>query len=383
MASAPAAISQFHPQVHRRSVTVRARKFARKLQGGGVLAALVSLVGASAAGQVPAGPDPTRAGAALVVLRSPRCAVASPLADQFAQLFAIELSGAELRLVKDEPLSSADLLVEVDDALCRASAQEVGVSIVRTATGARTAQIISFHDVEENARPRALALAIAELVRAQRTRAESDPAAVGQEREHAASPVPQDRPSSPAESSSLPLPRAEEPVEEHPFAGVLEAAGAWRYFAPQSTPLFGITAALALGLRPTWLRARADAAGSWSSFSDPLGDIGLSVYSGGLSVLATTGRRLELEIGPHFELGYARAVGLPSGPSSAPSSEGHPIALVSLTTGARFWFDRWAAFTDIDLGAAVFGAEIFADDRRVATVQGAFLCARVGIAFGY
>ena len=166
-------------------------------------------------------------------------------------------------------------------------------------------------------------------------------------------------------------------------AGILQAAGTWRIFAPESTRLAGASFAVGFRLRPTWLSIHADAAGGWGAFSDPLGNGNVAVYSGGVSLLAASGRRPELEVGPHLELGYARAVGLASGPNSIGSHDGRAIALISVTTAARFWFDRWAAFVAMDLGTTLLGAEIFAADRRAAAVHGAFGGARAGVAFGY
>jgi len=353
------------------------------------LAAVVMLAAGPAAAQVPSrgGAD---GGAAIVVLRSPSCAATSTAADRFAQLFAIELSNTQLQLVRDEPTPSADLVVEVDAAICDAGAREVGVSLVRPTTGARTGQTIVLRDVQENARSRALALAVAELVRGARHDAESQSrpgevgeptAAVSAEAGRQVTAPPVAAPSSRTQPTISPESRVGE--VERPFAGLVQVAGSGRIFAPESTTLPGASVAAEIRLQPGWLRVRADAAGAWTLVTDPLGDVRVGLYSGGLSLLAASGDRPELAIGPHFELGYLGAVGLASGPSSTSSRESHAIALVSLTTGARFWFDRWAALVEVDLGTAILGAGVFADDRRVAAVEGVFACARAGIAFGF
>jgi hypothetical protein len=198
------------------------------------------------------------------------------------------------------------------------------------------------------------------------------------------SETPNVKPPDPADTPSPPVAFAA-PSErfEPPFLGDVQAAFASRIFAPESTIGAGASLAAALRLRPEWLRARADATATWSSTDDPLGNVSVAVYSGGMALLATSGRSPEIEIGPHLEIGAARAVGVASAPSSGASVQTQAIALLSLTTGARFWFHRWAVLVDLDLGAAIAGADVFADGRRVVAVGGAFAGVRAGIAFGY
>jgi hypothetical protein len=137
-----------------------------------------------------------------------------------------------------------------------------------------------------------------------------------------------------------------------------------------------------LRLRPAWLYARADAAARWSSIDDRLGSIDLSVYSAGLSLVATTGFFPELSVGPHFELGMARAAGSASNGTVHGTVQSHAVALISLTGAARFWIGRWAPLVELDVGTAIAGADVYADDRRVGVVGGAFVGVRVGVGFG-
>jgi hypothetical protein len=136
-------------------------------------------------------------------------------------------------------------------------------------------------------------------------------------------------------------------------------------------------------LRPEWLSVRADMMAGFASANDALGDVRLATYSGALSVVATSGATPEFEIGPQFELGYARAAGSAGGASTTALVDGRAVALAAMTAGARFWADRWALSAHADVGATVAGVEVFADDRRIAALSGLFAGIRAGLAFGF
>lgn len=315
------------------------------------------------------------------------CAAGAVTADRFSQLLAIELAVTNDQLVRGDSVPSAALTVEVDGAICDVAAREIGVTLVQPSSGARQRQLIAVHDVEEQARPRAFALAVAELVRSAREKGD-DAASVSSAEARASRPAPLSSPPSTPPPRSLEVsppagPDASVNGDAPPFHGDIEAAGSARLFAPESTALAGASLAAGFSLRPRWLRLRADIDANWSTVTDPLGEIDLALYSAGVALLARSGRLPELAIGPHLQVGYARAVGLASDPSRKGSQEGHVTLLLSLTTEARFWFGRFAGLVDVDLGAALVGAEIYAGDRRAAAMLGAFVGARAGVVLGY
>jgi len=357
------------------------------------MAAMIALTARSGAAQVSPPVEPN-VPAGIVAFRSPSCA-SSARTDRFAQLLAIELASARIQLIKDAPAPSEAIGVETDGALCDASAPEVSVALVRS--GTRVFKSIDVADVEPSARLRALALAVAELVRGAQNEAargeatkSADPegaSAENLEREKVTeAPRTHDRHREPTNGEPADAGAATAAAvsrDRRSYRGDVRAAGLGRFFAPESTPLFGVSAAAALRLRPEWLLLRADATAGWTSANDPLGDVSLALYSGGVSFLATAGTLPEFEIGPHLELGYARAVGAARGAGSIAAGAGHAIALASLAAGVRVWLDRWALLAEFEAGAALAGAEIFADDRRIATISGFFAGARIGLAFGF
>jgi hypothetical protein len=314
------------------------------------------------------------------------CAAGAVTADRFSQLLAIELAVTNDQLVRGDSVPSAALTVEVDGAICDAAAREIGVTLVQPSSGARQRQLIAVHDVEEQARPRAFALAVAELVRSAREKGD-DTVPVTSAEVRSSRPAPLSSPPStpPPSPEASPTAGSDASVDRDAprFHGDIEAAGSARLFAPESTALAGASLAAGFSLRPRWLRLRADIDANWSTVTDPLGEIDLALYSAGVALLARSGRLPELAIGPHLQVGYARAVGLASDPSRTGSQEGHVTLLLSLTTEARFWFGRFAGLVDVDLGAALLGAEIYAGDRRAAAILGAFVGVRTGVVLGY
>jgi len=374
-------------------VGTRTLRNSRRLWRGRFVAAIVVLAARFAAAQgAPGSRDDVRT--SLVVLRAPSCAFASGDVDRFVQLLAIELATARVQLIRDVPALDAELTVEVDASVCTLETGKVEVSFVRAA-GGRAQHTIALQDVEPRARPRALALAVAELVRSARNSGEAMPgesvlkegvttgsrgeAAVGAPKEKAAPQAPPAPAPSPiAEGLGAPGGGRDEP-----WQGDIEASFASQIFAPEGTVGSGAGLGIGMRLRPAWLYARADAAARWTSIDDRLGSIDLSVYSAGVSLVATTGRCPELSVGPHAELGMARAAGSANDGTVHESAQTHAIALISLTGAARFWIGRWAPLIELDVGTAVARADVYVDDRRVAVVGGAFVGVRAGVGFGY
>jgi hypothetical protein len=362
---------------------------------GGVLAAAMALASRRAAAE--AQPREINAPAAMVVFRSPTCPTEARAA-RFAQLLAIELASARIQLLHDAPVPGAIMAVETDGGLCDPASREVNIALVHS--GSRAISTIDMADVEPGARIRALALATAELVRAALAQMPTNALAANGVKE----PVPAREKN--AQSSEVTVaPRAMNERGSDPerapakaeraasfaargegsraYRADVRALGMWRFFAAESTQIVGFGIGAGLRLRPEWLSVRADAMAGFASANDALGDVRLATYSGALSVVATSGATPEFEIGPQFELGYARAAGSAGGASTTALVDGRAVALAAITAGARFWADRWVLSAHADVGATVAGAEVYADDRRIAAIRGFFAGIRAGLAFGF
>jgi hypothetical protein len=352
-----------------------------------VAAALVALASRLALAQT----SPSDVPAGVVAFRAPPCPTEAR-SGRFVQLLAIELASARIQLVQDGSVPFAAMAVETDGGLCDPNAREVAV--VLSHSGSRAIATIDVADVEPGARLRALALATAELVRTALQRIATEPPRAGATAEPARSPenVESTKVTDPPHARETRTDGANARADvgaaargngRGAYRADVHAVGTWRFFAPESTRLVGFGLGAGLRLRPEWLSLRADVMAAFASIDDALGAVGLATYGGALSLLATTGATPELEIGPRFELAYARAAGAASGPGSLAAVEGRPIALAAISAGARFWGDRWALSAHVDTGATLAGAEIFADARRIAAISGFFAGVRAGLAFGF
>ena len=359
---------------------------ARHARVAGTLISLLVSAAAEAGAQTPPSVGEAAGTSALVLLRSPRCDARFFDADAFVQLLTIELLPAKVKLVRDElAASSAEMILEISAFACDPRARELTIAIAERRTGDRREHSIALYDVDPRTRPRALALAIAELLRQRRAEPGLQAAAPVRNAEEGRAPTdvePLSPARPPASATPWPQPDPMAPVRM-PHRPDLQLAPQGRLFAAESTLLVGVNLAASLPLGTEWLRGRADLGGHWAGLDDPLGRVNMGLYSGGLALLASAGDSPELFIGPHLELGYAYAAGKPVALRSEARDGGRVVLLASLMAGARFRTGRWAAAFELDLGTSLLGVEVFADDRRIAAMQGFFAGARAGIAYEY
>jgi hypothetical protein len=335
-------------------------------------------------------PPPVAQGAsasAQVLLRSPQCEASSFDTDAFVRLLTIELLSADLRLAREElPGSSPHMILEIPAQVCDPRAAELTIAISERRSGKRSDHPVALYDVEQRARPRALALAIAELIRQRRTEPGMQNASpmrmADEDREPVKVEPPRDVRRSDTVTPIMSAPKVPAP-ERLALGPDLQLAAQGRLFAAESTLLFGANLAGSFSLHATWLRGRVDLTGSWGSVDDPLGQVGMGFYSGGLALLASAGEGPELFIGPHLELGYAHASGTPIALRSEARTEGRAVAMASLIAGARFRTRRWSAAAELDFGTCLRGVEVFADDRRIAAMHYIFGGARTAIAYEF
>ena len=136
-------------------------------------------------------------------------------------------------------------------------------------------------------------------------------------------------------------------------------------------------------LNVPWLIARADGAGYWKTVADAYGTVEISSYSGGLALLGAAGDSPSFVFGPHAEVGWASAKGVPNQPNLAGHTGGQVLATMSLVVGTRVALrGPWALAFELESGSTLSGLNVYADQRTLAIIGGAFATARGGIAFG-
>jgi hypothetical protein len=335
------------------------RRYACRAVGVAVAAALVGL-GLDAGAQVRDEFVPWTT----ILVHGPGCSAGTFMEGAFVHLLELELLTDRMQVTLAQAAPTAGLLtVEVPSSVCDANAREALVT-VRATGGGRNERSIALGDLTMDARPRALALAVAEQIRATRVSFEIAP------------PLPVRAPSPYRMTITPDSPDCAVPASR---GRDFELAGfaAWRTFEPAKTSLLGGELAATFALPQTTLALRVDAAGFWTSANDVLGRVSISSYSAGLAGLFVTGRSLAFLVGPHVELGYAQA----SGEGTGGSSGGQALVTASLLAGARAsFFSNWAAVVEIEGGLTARGLDVHANERLLASMHGGWFTARAGIA---
>jgi hypothetical protein len=298
-----------------------------------------------------------------ILVHGPGCRAGTFMESAFIRLLELELLTDRMQVTLAEAAPTAGLLtVEVPSAVCDADAREALVT-VRATGGSRDDRSIALGDLTMEARPRAIALAVAEQIRATRSSLEVSR---------------RERPLSGYHLAMVP----DAPEPTAPRARTFDLAGfaAWRTFAPAKTSLLGAEIAATFALPGTRLALRGDAAGSWKNFDDVLGTVNLSTYTVGFGAFALAGQNPTFLAGPHVELGLAQVSGDPASGATS-NSLSRALATASVIAGARAWLlPDWALLAEIEGGLTVSGLEVHVSDRTLARLRGPWLMARAGIA---
>ncbi len=331
-----------------------------------------------AAGQEPEVPTLAR-----VELVLPACAPGPFDGDAFVRLLTIELRAEGVTRVdvvaagttggKDPALARVTLAASP----CSENATQVDVTVDDAATNKTVLRTMALGDVAAGARPRALALAVAELVRASWA-------------ELALPSAPPPPPLVPARVQRIARLHAAPPptpepslVRPPPFA--LGAALAARFFPTYATATLGPRVALWAPLGSSPLRVRIDANALFGTAYDPLGSLPLGLVSGGGALLL--GHRsgpLDVEIGPHLEVGYGWVTGHTSTPGVTTSSGGSAIVDLSAALDLRFELGAgFLASLDVDAGSVLESLDALADGRRAAGFGGPVAGVALGVARGF
>jgi hypothetical protein len=325
----------------------------------------------------------------------PRCEIAPLEVDSLVWALRVELAGDGMTYVElagrgsilDESASLATIALQTP---CAPDAVEVTIEIDDAATAKSVKRVVSLADVPSAARPRALAIAAAELLRASwaELALQRAPAAANQalaERLRRVVALHEATTADSAHANAVPSAThaaAPSPDPVTMLAVVLDG----RFFPNYASGLVGPRAELSLPLARTLpLRLRADVGAAFGSAHDPVGDIALVLVSGalGLAISSEVGP-VRAEIGPRIEAGWANARGIAFDASVQASSASSAVAAVSLAAEACFRItSAWWGAAGVDAGTVLAGLDARADGRRAAGIGGPMMGIRVGAGFGW
>lgn len=317
-----------------------------------------------------------------IVLDAPTCETPSFSSAEFRRLLGIELTDDRLKIQESTSGEHGaqvgdELVIRVPPDACRADASEVVVALRSKSDDGVTQRVVtvSMADVSANARPRTLALAVAELIREIRqrspeiatTEASTPPPLVD------ATPVKSKQPPSPPPAT-----------DEARHADDIALGATWRLFASARTSLLGGQLSGTVPLALSRVRLRGDLGGSLGTVTDPLGSVQVSILSGGIAALLMTEGRPTLVLGPRLEIGYSYGSGATQRPTTTTRGDGSTFIGASLIAGVHApMLGPLSALLEIEMGASLRGQEVFANDRLIASTTGPFAGARAGIAYVY
>lgn len=311
--------------------------------------------------------------------------------DVLLRMLRVELVGDGVERVElatpGETGAAALARVVVEVPRCVGDASEFLVTVDDAATRKSVRRAIELADVPVTTRPRALALAVAELLRASwlELAVPTAPPTVA--------PVPETIRDVVRMRVTALAPRAR-PAREAPRWTPFVGLG----FDARSFPLAGTVVAgvrLLGGLAAPWsadgtrLRLRVDGGVTLGSGASLLGDVDVLVASGAMGVVFTRNTTVALEFGPRLEFGVARAVGrVTPGRDTAgitvDVAEGVLLG-VGVLAGVRGRLSSsWSAVLECEAQWVFGGVDARALDRatgldvRAAGVLGAMVTLRVG-----
>jgi hypothetical protein len=239
----------------------------------------------------------------------------------------------------------------------------------------RRTRTVGLTDVDPVARPRVLAIAMADLVRA------------GVAAANAVVPTPPPVPPTlevriEHEQRQAPLPVGASVEPAHHGGLGLFAAGETRLFAPVSTGVFGARAGVTV---PTldWLLLVVDGGAFSGTGHDTLGDIVGTIGTVGLSLQGRGGPKgLSLAAGPRIEAGLGWFQGHATNPLVRASSATSPVVFVGVSTTGSFPIaGPFSGLVGLDAGTSLYGFTGAADQRSVSEFGGAMVSLRIGFAW--
>jgi hypothetical protein len=275
-----------------------------------------------------------------------------------------------------EPTSLAVIGVRADS--CDVQG-EIIVQIEDAATRKSVERRVQLADVADPSRPRALALAVAELLRAswlELGMPDVPPPKV---------PVsPFVREAMGARLVAMSPPPLSRDVGTRP-AGDRDVSVtlAWHAFPTSHASLVGGQVGVAVPeLRKDWL-VRVDTGAVFGTTHDALGDIALGTAWLGAAFLYSSppDATVSVAVGPRVDAGIAWASGNPLDQTTSSNVGSGFVSSVSLLGSLRYRLSRsWRAALELQAGTVVVPFEAQADSRRVTGIDGALFGLAVGVA---
>lgn len=270
-------------------------------------------------------------------------------------------------------------IIRVEVSPCAADAAEVTVSIDDLVTRKSVRRAVALDDVPPAGRARALALAVAELLRASWAELALPDA-----------PLPEVRVAPAVRRAVLARLRPESPVRPPAPPAVVPPAPRWwaggtfdaRIFPGQSGALLGGRAVVTWDPLPSFpLRLRFDAGGATGTAFARRGDVELRMATAAVGVsLAGGGDRVDVAVGPRIEAGWAWIEGIPASPADIGRTADSAVAFASLTASVRVALTgRLRALVDVSVGQTLSYVTVTADDDRVTGLRGPSLNLGVGV----
>ena len=302
--------------------------------------------------------------------------------DIFTRAAEIELRGDGVERVivvaaraagKPEPTMATVTLSALP---CSADAKEVEMALDDVTTSKSVRRRLTLGDVPVTARPRVLALAVAELLHA----------SWSELRLPRAPPPPVTLPPSVRLAIFEPTPASPPPAQAPTHRPTDPNLHADLMIEGRSFPNYGSAVVgpnVAASVRPSAsfpVRMRLDLRALFGTSYDPLGSISTRLLGGGVAaVLARTAGPIDVEIGPHLGLGWGSVSGHAAGTNIEASSGGGAVLdasalfLVRVALGGSFW-----ATLAVDVGAVIVPVDGQSADRRAAGFGGPMAGAAVG-----
>jgi len=315
---------------------------------------------------------------ATVLLVPPTCTTSHAVDfDAFAGILTAELRQDGVERVVPAQGSSALATIAVSVDPCDPSTRDVVVTIEDLVTAKRVVRRILLQDVADQARPRALALAVAELLRASWLELALPKAPTP------ALPVPPAVREAVLRRMAAALPPRPEPTVRDLDAALESSLTiAWRAFLSGNASLLGARGALAFPFYSKSLILRFDGGGVYGTAHDALGDVHLGLASTSASLLYATplARPTRFEVGPRIELGVAWASGNPGDPQTS-SYAG--VGYVGDASVLGMFLVRlaptWRLAMELEAGGVFAPFDATADGRRVTGVRGGMFGLAVGL----
>ncbi len=309
--------------------------------------------------------EPVPSAAQMVEVAPPLCKEEAFALVPFLDALRVELAGRGLAcctLVEADKtaISPQTLRVSVELVTCAPDAALMRIGVVDAWRTRASEREISLNDVAATARPRALALATAELIRSFAQRPAQEMPAIPPQ---TASPPP----SKPAESSMA-------------SRMSLHAEGQVRVLPTRSTTLWG--GRLRLSLPGRKLYAQVDLGGDYASAQTELGRVSLRGVSLGLGAgLRLANRLVIFDLGPRFELeqtwidGETKAADVRTGSGTGVFSCLGLRASLEVSSG-----NRLRPGLALEGGGVLHGVRGESDGRTVVGITGYYLIGTVAIA---